>query len=59
MSSGEYMMDNLDPENYSNHWERCVKTGLFNTEEVKEVFKKGLITASEYRYAIDYLKGDE
>lgn len=59
MSSGEYMMDNLDPENYSTHWERCVKTGLFNLDEVKEVFKKGLITASEYRYAIDYLKGDE
>ncbi len=56
MSSGEYIMDNYDDGNYSTEWERCVKIGLFDKKEVKEIFKKGLITAAEYKYAIEYMK---
>lgn len=56
MSSGEYIMDNYDDNNYSTEWERCVKVGLFDKKEVKEIFKKGLITAAEYKYAIEFMK---
>ncbi len=55
MSGGEYIMDNHDPENYSSHWERCIKVGLFNLEEVKEIFNRGLVTEDEYYFAVEYL----
>lgn len=55
MSSGEWIMDNLDPENYGSHWERCIKVGLFNLQDVEEIYKKGLVNDNEYQYAIDYL----
>ena len=55
MSSGEWIMDNMDPENYNSHWERCIKTELFNIYEVKEIYKRGIITQAEYNWAIDYL----
>lgn len=55
MSSGEYIFDTLDPENYNSYWEKCIKTELFNIHEVKEIFKRGLINKAEYDWAIDYL----
>lgn len=51
---GEYIMDMMDEENYSSHWEKCLITGLFNKEEVKELYDKNLIDFFEYKYAMEY-----
>ena len=51
---GEYIMDIMDEDNYSSHWEKCLKTGLINKEEVKELYGKNLIDFFEYKYAMEY-----
>lgn len=44
-----------DPDNYNSYWERCIKVGLFNLQDVEEIYKKGLVNENEYQYAIEYL----
>lgn len=44
-----------DPDNYNSYWERCIKVGLFNLQDVEEIYKKGLVNDNEYQYAIEYL----
>lgn len=54
MSCGEYIVDNA-PDNYNSHWERCIKVGLYNLEEVENIYKCGLVTDDEYYFAVEYL----
>jgi hypothetical protein len=51
---GEYIMDTMDFENYNSNWEKFLKTGLFNKEEVKELYNKNFIDFFEYKYAMEY-----
>lgn len=54
MSSGEWIMDNMQ-DDCNSHWERCIKVGLFDLNDVEDIYKKGLIDDNDYQYAIDYL----
>lgn len=54
MSCGEYIMDTMDEENYSSHWEKCLKTGLFNRAEVERMYKRHIIDFDQYKYAMEY-----
>lgn len=45
----------LDPNNYYNEWHFLVENYTFSIDEVVNLFKKGLITAEDYIYAVDYL----
>lgn len=53
---------NFDPviksDLWSSEWEYALECGYFTLKDVVELFKKKLITASEYIYAVDYL-GDK
>ena len=55
----EYLLDTQDPENYNSHWEKCLKTGLFNKEEVNNLYNKNLIDFLEYKYAMEYFATTE
>lgn len=44
-----------DPNNYNSYWERCIKVGLFNLQDVEEIHKKHLINDNEHQQAVDYL----
>ena len=47
----------LDSFNYSSEWEYMVENYFFSPGEIADIFKKGLITADEYIYAIDFIGG--
>lgn len=51
---GEYIMD-VYGDDCSSFWERCIKVGLFNLNEAKEILDKGLISQEEYNFAVEYL----
>ena len=38
----------------SSEWEYCIQCGYFTKKDVVNLFKKKLITADDYIYAIDY-----
>ena len=46
----------LDTNNYASEWEYLVENYIFDPAEIANIFKKGLISAEEYIYAIDYLE---
>ena len=56
---GEYIIDTMDEENYSSHWEKCLKTGLFDEKEVKELYRRHYIDFFEYKYAMDYFDSNK
>lgn len=50
----EYLLDTQDPENYNSHWEKCLKTGLFNRVEVERMYNRHIIDFDQYKFAMEY-----
>jgi hypothetical protein len=56
---GEYIMDSMDSENYNSHWEKCLKTGLFNKVEVERMYNRHIIDFDQYKFAMEYFTTTE
>lgn len=51
----EYLIDtHLDY--YKSDFDYLLKMGVLSFNDVNNWYKKGLITADEYKYAIDYMQ---